>query len=202
MEKMTFKDFKHGKGYFDISLRDDDIVLLQEEGVKDDDIIINFAYTDYGGDFLDKVCIQFFLDRKEKTFHAHNTVYYGKNAILWGDIAKKFLEECQSYPLGFENLEDFYSEKEGEARDKQAQDFLNDYKDEDNKELSEHEKECAFNIICDKLSEHSILPSGTIDICESELDEALRVFLEGDYKILLSQERERIIDIQTIGKIE
>ena len=203
MEKITFKDFKNGKGFFDIYLRDEDIKLLTDDGIKDDDILINFAYTDYGGDFFDRVAIEFFSDKKySNCFHSHNTVYYGKNGILWGNIARDFLEASERHPLGYENIEDFYFQKEREAQEKQAHEFLNDYKDDNGEELNEKQKNYALGTICEELQNHSILSSGTIDICEDTLIKTLQEFLQGDYKIILSEEREKIADNQYFGKIE
>lgn len=91
---------------------------------------------------------------------------------------------------------------EREAQEKQAQEFLDDFKDEENNSLTDHQKNCAFWTICNKLSEHSILSSGMIDINEDDLIESLQEYLNNDYKMELSIDRERIADSQYIGKIK
>ena len=204
MEKLTFKDFKAGKGFW--ADREEDVITLEAQGLKDNDIIINFAYTDYGGDFVDNVCIEYFIEeaRQDKTlnFNWHKTAYYGKNGILWGDIAVKFWEACQNYLLGYDGIEDFYYTKLYEAQLSQAQDFLNDYEKTLEKPFDDNFAKAVIPILTDVLNNYNILPSGQIDICENTLIEALNDFLEGDYKMILSEEREKKADLQYIGKIE
>ena len=186
MQNLTIKDVLNGKGFISYAMRDN----IKELNLNDDTIVVNFAYTDYGGDFFDKVAIEYFsIIQYSNCFIVENTCYYGKNAVLFGSVAKDFIEATKNYPLGYDDIEDFYSNMEREAQIEQAKEFLNDYKDEDNNKLSDKVKDDCLYIIIDKLSEHSILSSGTIDICESELEDTLNTFLNGDYKMILSKNR-------------
>jgi hypothetical protein len=76
--------------------------------------IVNFAYTDYGGDFFDKVCISFFSESYPESIVVEPAIYFGQNAFLFGDVAKEFIEETENYLLGFDNLEEYYFNKEYE----------------------------------------------------------------------------------------
>jgi hypothetical protein len=192
MESLTLKSFKEGKGFW--ADREEDIKELEAQGLTDDSIIINFAYTDYGGHFIDRVAIEFF--KNEKCFRAYDTVYYGQNAILWGDVAKAFKEQSQNYPLGYAGLEDFYYQKEYEAQATTADELLEDYKNEEGEPLTAKAKQDCFGRLIDILSGYSIMSSGCIDFCESEVIEKLEDFLNGDYQLILSKDREAKLDSQ------
>jgi len=113
MEKLTYDQIVAGDGYLSRELRND--IPKIKNGV-----YVNFAYTDYGGDFFDKVCIEFFKERYPKYCICEDTCYYGQNMILWGKVAKEFLKETESYLLGFEDIEQFFSELEYQEK----QDFI------------------------------------------------------------------------------
>ena len=98
--------------------------------IKENDMYINFAYTDYGGDFFDKVCIEYFIKEYPQNIIWENTVYSGKNAYVFGDIVKEFWEKQENYLLGFENLEDFYFNMEREVTENDFNYFLNDIKND------------------------------------------------------------------------
>lgn len=81
---------------------------------------LNFAYTDYGGDFLDIVFIDYFLSHYPENIVVENTVYCGRNAIVFNtekepDLIDRFTSETEDYILGFEDVGEFHSEKEREA---------------------------------------------------------------------------------------
>lgn len=84
---------------------------------KQSDIYINFAYTDYGGDFFDRVAIAYFKENYPDNIVYESTEWNGENAYIFGEIAKKFKEETDNYLLGFENMEDYFQEKEQEMLD-------------------------------------------------------------------------------------
>lgn len=175
MEILTVKDFLyHGKGFASYELREQ----LREKELLENDYIMSFAYTDYGGDFMDKVLIEYFIEKKPLSIFWENTIYYGKNAVIFGQVARDFIKASENYLLGYENTEDYYSQKSNDVQEAEAKRFLNEYR-KDGEELTEKQKADCFLIICDKLSEYSILPSGSIDICESTLEKTLEDFLQG-----------------------
>jgi len=81
------------------------------------DVVINFGYSDYGGDFFDKVCIAFFAENYPNNIVKETTYYSGENAFIFGEVAAEFLEVTENYLLGFDNIESFYYEMENKERE-------------------------------------------------------------------------------------
>jgi len=77
--------------------------------------VIAFAYTDYGGSFLDKVAIQYFQENYPDNIVTEVTGWGGENAFVFGEPAQEWMESTEDYPLGFEDFEEFYTNKEYEA---------------------------------------------------------------------------------------
>lgn len=119
MEKLTYDEVKQRKGFLSDDLRE------QVPEIKDG-VYVNFAFTDYGGNFFDKVCIAYFQVKYPNSCLWEETSYYGQNAILWGDVAKDFLKEYDIDPLGYEDLEEFYSTMEFEEKTKYVENFVYD----------------------------------------------------------------------------
>ena len=195
MESFTLKDFEAGKGFwYD---REDLIKELKAQGLKDTDIIVNFAYTDYGGHFIDNVFIQYFEENKSITFAVQETVYYGKNAILWGKEAQEVKAQSVNYPLGYENIEDFYYQKENEAIDKGIIDFLGEYKNENEEVLTDEENKAVFYFLSQEcLDLFSVQSGGNVDYSTDTVNLEIETFLNGNYKIIKSQDREAKLDKQ------
>jgi hypothetical protein len=107
METINF-NISHGYG-------SDELVELAKS--KQSDIYINFAYTDYGGDFFDRVAIAYFKENHPDNIVYENTYFNGENAYIFGEIAKEFKKETDAYLLGFESMEEYYCEKEQEMLD-------------------------------------------------------------------------------------
>jgi hypothetical protein len=82
MEKLTYDQIAQGEGYLSQDLRDDI--------PKDSKYYVNFAYTDYGGDFFDKVCIEYFKENYPNNIVYEDTCYYGQNAIKYLKRNKQF----------------------------------------------------------------------------------------------------------------
>lgn len=80
--------------------------------------VVNLAYTDYGGEFFDIIVMDYFLKHHPEHIITETTGWNGRNAFLFGDVAAAFIEETEKYPLGFENLEDYYYTREKEEYDK------------------------------------------------------------------------------------
>jgi hypothetical protein len=91
-----------------------------------DNYVISFAYTDYGGDFLDKVAIAYFSETYPENTIKENSGWGGENAFVFGEPAKEWIEQTQDYPLGFEDFEDFYMQKENEQEAEDFNYFLDD----------------------------------------------------------------------------
>lgn len=104
--------------------------------IKEKDMIVNFAYTDYGGDFFDKVCIAFFSENYPNNIVKENAAYYGENAFIFGEVAKEFMEVTENYLLGFEGIESHYYEMENEEREAGIKYFIESL-DTDKYEISE-----------------------------------------------------------------
>lgn len=108
MEKLSYEQIKLGDGYASEELRD--------EVPNGEEVYVSFAYTDYGGDFIDEVVIEYFKKNYKDNIAYESTCYSGQNGIIWGVPAKEFLEAYANYPLGFEDLEEFYSNLEYEKK--------------------------------------------------------------------------------------
>lgn len=91
-----------------------------------DNVVISFAYTDYGGDFLDKVAIRYFQENYPENTLVENTGYNGENAYVFGEPAKEWIESTEDYPLGFENIEEVYYEMQNESEYESFEYFLDD----------------------------------------------------------------------------
>lgn len=91
----------------------------------------NFAYTNYGGTFFDKVCIAYFRENFPDNFVSEKTGWGGENGILFNtpddtNLVEDFREVTANYPLGYGNLEEFYCEMEWEQTEKDFKWFLED----------------------------------------------------------------------------
>jgi hypothetical protein len=91
-----------------------------------DNYVISFAYTDYGGDFLDKVAIAYFSENYPENTIKENSGWGGENAFVFGEPAKEWIEQTQDYALGFEDFEDFYYEKQNEQEGDDFNYFLDE----------------------------------------------------------------------------
>lgn len=102
--------------------------LLEElkEKMKPLDLVYTFSYTDYGGDFMDKVFIAYFSEKFPESIVKENTSYFGENAFLFGEVAAEFIEASENYPLGFRDIEEYYLLKQSEQETEDFQRFLAD----------------------------------------------------------------------------
>ena len=135
----------------------------------DDDQVLNFAYTDYGGDFFDKVAIEFFLENYPDNIVVEHTMYSGKNAIVFGEPAREFAEASERYILGFDNIEDYYYQMQYEQERKDFERFLDDMEKYNNYKVS---KEALDWLLENKSGYYSMLTTG-LDFSESDLEEEL-----------------------------
>jgi hypothetical protein len=119
---------KYGQGgkVSDISkeVSSSDLKERLKSKMKEGDDVIHFAYTDYGGEFLDKVAIDYFIENYPDNTVYENTIYYGKNAFIFGEPATNWIESTENYPLGFEDFESYYYNAENEATDEAFEYFI------------------------------------------------------------------------------
>lgn len=66
--------------------------LVQEAKSKHSNIYLNFAYTDYGGSFLDKVVISYFKKYYPENIVYERTSWNGENAFILGEPAKELYD--------------------------------------------------------------------------------------------------------------
>lgn len=101
--------------------------LVQEAQDKHSDIYLNFAYTDYGGSFLDKVIISYFKEYYPENIVHEKTSWNGENAFIFGEPAKELYDFIKTgYILGFDCLEQYYTQMEFDMKMEEAQQYIKD----------------------------------------------------------------------------
>jgi len=135
--------------------------------MKEGDEIVAFGYTDYGGSFGDKVAIEYFKENHPKNIVFENSAYNGQNGIVFGEVAKDFLEQTEDYPLGYEDMESFYYEMQNAQEEKDFEYFLSDIKDK-----YTVKKDAIDWLLENKSGYYSIQPDG-LDFSYSELENEL-----------------------------
>jgi hypothetical protein len=101
--------------------------LVQVAKDKHSDIYLNFAYTDYGGSFLDKVIISYFKENYPENIVHEKTSWSGENAFIFGEPAKELYDFIKTgYILGFDCLEQYYTEMQYNMITEEAQRYIND----------------------------------------------------------------------------
>ena len=86
----------------------DDMLEELKSKMKEGEPIVAFAYTDYGGDFFDKVAIEYFIENYPNNIVYEHSAYNGKNGIVFGKPAMEFLDATDKYLLGFDDIETYY----------------------------------------------------------------------------------------------
>jgi hypothetical protein len=112
----------------------------KKSGIKDTQLtkpnVIAFAYTDYGGDFMDKVAIEYFLENHPKNIVVENTGYSGKNAIVWGKVAMDWVEATEDYAFGYEDFESYYYDKVYKEEEQAFSEYLYELQGSDTRGFS------------------------------------------------------------------
>lgn len=121
-----------------------------------DGVVINLAYTDYGGSILDKLLISYLLEEGSKDIIVEQTPWNGQNAFVFGETAEE-LEACitPGYVFDFDNLTEYFFDKKNEA----INEVINRL------QIDEYKRELAYEY----LSENSSLETFGLDFCESKL---------------------------------
>jgi hypothetical protein len=130
------------------------------------DVYINFAYSNYSGDFYDKAVIEYLKTLEEgklfEEFYCEHSHYFGQNAYLTGLLAREFLESIEDYLLGFRELEPFFYELEEKSFLKTINDLIiPDIESDREIELTDEQKA----IITAKILERDVL-SHSADIVD------------------------------------
>lgn len=131
------------------------------------------AYTDYGGDFLDRVTCQYILQNAaDETHLTQSTVYFGRNLLYFGQLPDS------DYPLatfpGMPDFEEFYTEAEYEAARESFENFC-EWELGCRAGKRRRLKEWAMGRLMSERGYGYYAPQsdGTIDFCSSDLLEWL-----------------------------
>lgn len=101
--------------------------LVQEAKDKHSDIYLNFAYTNYGGSLLDKVIISYFKEYYPENIVHEKTSWNDENAFIFGEPAKELYNLMKvDNVLGFDDLEDYYTEMEYNMITEEARQYIKD----------------------------------------------------------------------------
>lgn len=139
--------------------------LVQEAKDKHSDIYLNFAYTDYGGSLLDKVIISYFKENYPENIVHEKTSFNGENAFIFGEPAKELYNLMKVYNvLGFDDLEDYYTEMEYNMITEEAQQYIDD------NGISND----LLDIVYEWIGENSRLEPNFVDYSEIDLNEYLQ----------------------------
>ena len=139
--------------------------LVQEAKDKHSDIYLNFAYTDYGGSFLEKVIISYFKEYYPENIVHEKTSFNGENAFIFGEPAKELYNLMKVYNvLGFDDLEDYYTEMEYNMITEEAQQYIDD------NGISND----LLDIVYEWIGENSRLEPNFVDYSEIDLNEYLQ----------------------------
>jgi len=152
---------------FDEIISTPELKIEVGEKINEGDLVVGFTYTDYGGDFYDKVCVEYFAKNYPDNFVWEHTMWNGKNGILFGDVVKDFKEVTERYLLGFEDLEEFYYEMERNVEHNDFTRFLDDIK----REYKIFDG-CMEWLIDNRSGHYNVLTTG-LDFSEQDLIETL-----------------------------
>lgn len=155
--------------YASSSLREE---FKKKSKIKSDDLsndyVIAFAYTDYGGDFFDKVAIAYFQKNYPKNIVVENSGYNGQNALVWGKPAEEYIEQTEDYPLGFDDIEELYYQMENEETYKSFEYYLDDLSRD-----YEFDKEAVMDWLMENKSGYYSIRTDGLDFSYSSLTDEL-----------------------------
>lgn len=139
--------------------------LVQEAKEKHSNIYLNFSYTNYGGSFLDKVIISYFKEYYPENIVHERTAWYGENAFIFGEPAKELYNLMKvDNVLGFDDLEDYYTEMEYNMITEEAQQYIDD------NGISND----LLDIVCEWMINNSHVEPNFVDYSEVELNDFLQ----------------------------
>ena len=131
--------------------------------------VLFVAYTDYGGDFLDRVVCEFIQEfALEESYIVEGTIYSGENLLYFGAMpAEDYL--LANFPDINECFEDYYYEKFYEAEQESFEYFVSDLF-KDRRRLKDWAME---KLTTERSGYYSPMPDGTIDFCSRDLEKWL-----------------------------
>ena len=138
--------------------------------ISEDELFLNVAYTDYGGDFFEKVLIEYFKENDPEHILYESTIYCGQNAVIFGDFIEEFCAVTDNYLLGWDDLEEFYTNLEYKQTVEAFECFI-----EDSLVFEDYQfnKEKVMNWLMEqKYGQFSMYPN-MLDFCSSDLTEEL-----------------------------
>jgi len=142
---------------------------ITSNDLKDIDAVA-FAYTDYGGDFFDRVAIAYFNSNYPKNIVWETSAYNGANAIVFGDVAREYMTATENYPLGFEDLESAYYEAKDEAYYEMFENIIEELE----RDEWDFDKTSVYNYLNEAVGgRYNVLPSGQVDYNEREIIDEL-----------------------------
>lgn len=157
------RDFCASQGLFEEA--------MQKFGNKN---VINPAYNDYGGTFMDKVLIQFFLQEFPDRICVENTSWCGENAIIMLENDNEFRGDW-IYTLESDDVNfcDFYHEKQSELVAKEVDEYISDTKSFDGIDYSEYRDEIQL-----WMEEHGSPQPNQWDYYAGDLDDYMKEMKE------------------------
>jgi len=132
--------------------------------IKEDDTVIQFSYSDYAGDFGDKVSIAYFKKNHPKNIVSETTGYNGEAAFVFGKPADGFVKDG----LEYEDLEEFYNQAISNQEAKEFKEFLAYLK----KKGYDFEKETYQYLLDERGSYYDVKPNG-LDFSPEDLTKFL-----------------------------
>lgn len=154
-------DLNDGYTFYASSYLINDLKAVMKEG----DTIVNLAYTDYGGDFIQKVAIEYLIKNHPANIVVEPTSWNGKNCFIFGNVAEDWIESNKYYPLGFEDIESFYYEMEANEKRDGYTYFLNQYANDETVSMLED----GVSKLCELRESDQVLTSG-LDYSNAELE--------------------------------
>jgi hypothetical protein len=143
----------------------DDLINELRGKIQPNDVIVNFAYTDYGGQFIDKVMIAYFSENHPESIVKENTYHFGENAFIFGQVAADYLEANEDYPLGYEDTEEYYMNAESNQEAEDFARFLEDIQ----KYSGYSVKENALDYLTEHKGGYYSITTQGVDYSESDL---------------------------------
>ena len=123
MEFLTKKQIESGSGFASSDLRNE--VLNSTE-----DLFFHVAFTDYGGSIMDKIYFEYFTEKYPNNIISEETSWYGGNGFIHCkglDIdINEFQDRFESYLLFFEDIEEYFYNKEYQEKYEAFIEFIKD----------------------------------------------------------------------------
>jgi len=166
METMTAKQFRQGNGFMSWQLR-----RQFPDNIKDDQLVINFAYTDYGGSFIDKVIIAFLRSKHVQHMLHEHTSWSGENCTLYSKKYVKFFNRDFKDWFYNDEFEEFYCQQEYQIQDEcwnyVANEFIQDY------ELDESMKSDIVNFLHEEFDRYYSIVYTQVDYSSENAESKL-----------------------------